>query len=281
MLKFAERGDFGDDNVEEVNDYYPFGGLMSNTASNGFQPYKCNGKELDREAGLDLYDYGARFYDPAIGRFMTVDPMAEKYYASSPYNYCDNDPINKVDPDGKDGIFIAFPDYKITTPIGKIGGLGHAGVLLINNRTGLTKYYEYGRYDADGKGIVRTFPVPDVKIGQDGIPTETSLKQTLKFVSDKAGHGGRIEGAYVKSDKFDAMKDYAENRLQENNNPQRTKYSLTKNNCGTFAADVLKQDPKVSEEAPNIIDPRPNSMVEEYQKKFEPIIYEPDIEDGI
>lgn len=70
-------------------------------------------------------------------------------------------------PNGKDGIYIAFPDYKISTPIGKIGNLGHAGVLLIDNKTGVTKYYEYGRYDKEGKGVVRTFAVPNVKIGQD------------------------------------------------------------------------------------------------------------------
>ena len=100
MLRFAKQGDFGDDNVEEVNDYYPFGGLMSNTASNGFQPYKYNGKELDREAGLNLYDYGARFYDPAIGRWHVVDPMAEHFYGITSYRYCKNSPINRVDVDG-------------------------------------------------------------------------------------------------------------------------------------------------------------------------------------
>ena len=67
-------------NVEEINDYYPFGGLMSSTAANNSQPYKYNGKELDRKAGLNLYDYGARFYDPAIGRFTTNDRFAGKYY---------------------------------------------------------------------------------------------------------------------------------------------------------------------------------------------------------
>ena len=89
-----------DGNVEEVNDYYPFGGLMSSTTGNNSQPYKYNGKELDRKAGLNLYDYGARFYDPAIGRFSTVDPMSEEYSHLTPYNYCDNDPMNRIDPDG-------------------------------------------------------------------------------------------------------------------------------------------------------------------------------------
>ena len=90
-----------DGNVEEVNDYYPFGGLMSNATGNDFQKYKYNGKELDRKAGLNLYDYGARFYDPAIGRWHVVDPMLEKYYPYSPYGYCLGNPLKHVDIDGK------------------------------------------------------------------------------------------------------------------------------------------------------------------------------------
>ena len=54
-------------NVEEVNHYYPFGGLLSSSVSNAVQPYKYNGKELDRKNGLDWYDYGARMYDAALG----------------------------------------------------------------------------------------------------------------------------------------------------------------------------------------------------------------------
>lgn len=86
--------------VDEVNDYYPFGGLMSN-ACNNVQPYKYNGKELDRKGGLDWYDYGARYYDAVIGRWMMVDPMVEKIYYCNPYNYCLNSPIKFVDKDGK------------------------------------------------------------------------------------------------------------------------------------------------------------------------------------
>ncbi len=86
--------------VEETNHYYPFGGLFAN--DNGVQPYKYNGKELDSTNGMNLYDYGARMYDPTLGRFTTMDPMAEKYYSVSPYAYCGNEPVRRIDPDGKD-----------------------------------------------------------------------------------------------------------------------------------------------------------------------------------
>jgi len=61
--------------------------------------YKFNGKELDQATGL--YYYGARYYDPKISTWLSVDPLAEKYQAYSPYNYTLNNPINLIDPDGR------------------------------------------------------------------------------------------------------------------------------------------------------------------------------------
>ena len=84
--------------VEEVNHYYPFGGVFA--SSGNAQPYKYNGKELDTENGLNWYDYGARMYNPALGRFTTLDPMAEEYYDISLYAYCGNNPIRFIDSNG-------------------------------------------------------------------------------------------------------------------------------------------------------------------------------------
>ena len=87
--------------VEQISHYYPFGGVFDQTAED-VQRYKYNGKELDRTYGLDLYDYSARYMDGALGRFTTMDPMAEKYYGISPYAYCANNPMRFVDPTGMD-----------------------------------------------------------------------------------------------------------------------------------------------------------------------------------
>jgi RHS repeat-associated protein len=73
--------------IVQSNHYYPFGMSFAEGSATSQQPYKYNGKELDTERGLNLYDYSARYMDPALGRFSTVDPMAEKYYDSSPYAY--------------------------------------------------------------------------------------------------------------------------------------------------------------------------------------------------
>ena len=92
----------GNGTIEQRNDYYAYGGPWGDNASTqGFQPFKYNGKELDRMHGLDWYDYGARMYDPAMGLFTQVDPLAEQYPHLNPYQYCAGNPVKYVDPDGK------------------------------------------------------------------------------------------------------------------------------------------------------------------------------------
>ena len=95
--------------VQQITNYYPFGGVFSTneaayTKSPDAQPYKYNGKELDRTHGLDWYDYGARNYDAIVPMFTSIDPKCEKYYNISPYTYCLNNPIMFIDPDGKESM---------------------------------------------------------------------------------------------------------------------------------------------------------------------------------
>ena len=82
--------------------YYPYGGILSQSTNQGVQKYKYNGKEFDTMHGLNMYDYGARQQDPAVGMFTSMDPLCEKYYNISPYVYCAGNPIRYVDPDGQE-----------------------------------------------------------------------------------------------------------------------------------------------------------------------------------
>jgi len=86
------------------DDYYPFGLTMPGRSSNSGNPndnYKYTGHELDNEANLDLYYAGARYLDPVLGRWLSIDPLASKFPGWSPYTYALNNPINMWDPDGR------------------------------------------------------------------------------------------------------------------------------------------------------------------------------------
>ena len=88
--------------VEQVVHYYPFGGQFADGTAASLQEFKFTGKEWDSSKGQNLYDFGARTYDPALLRWTTPDPLSSKYPAWSPYAYCGNSPALFVDPEGKD-----------------------------------------------------------------------------------------------------------------------------------------------------------------------------------
>ncbi|MDD5703238.1 MAG: RHS repeat-associated core domain-containing protein [Dehalococcoidales bacterium] len=86
-------------NVDSVvwnRDFYPFGEEIN--ASGAGNEYKFTGKEWDEESGL--YYSWHRYYSPVLGRFTQVDPLWQKYPSLTSYQYCDNNPLKFVDPDG-------------------------------------------------------------------------------------------------------------------------------------------------------------------------------------
>ena len=100
------------------NDYYPYVEVLreyNNSSAN--EKYKSTGKERDGESGLDCF--GARYYDSGVGRWLAVDPMADKYPGWSPYNYCANNPVKYTDPDGR--LFI-IDDFIVGLVSGLISG---------------------------------------------------------------------------------------------------------------------------------------------------------------
>ena len=141
--------------VEETNHYYPFGGIFAGT--NNVQPYKYNGKEYDNRKGLNWYDYGARHYDAALGRWHTVDPMSEKLYAWFPYMYCLGDPVRYIDKDGE------FP--WVAGLVG--GGFDYLSQVAVNRLEGKT--WSASLTDIDAKSIVVSAGVSMTGVGLVGV----------------------------------------------------------------------------------------------------------------
>ena len=124
--------------VEETNHYYPFGGVFASAGS--IQPYKYNGKEFDNKKGLNWYDYGARHYDAALGRFTTNDPLAEKYYSMSPYTYCADNPVKFIDPNGME--YAPGDLFKTKRAAAKDWGMYYNGASIIRKREMGSSIYE-------------------------------------------------------------------------------------------------------------------------------------------
>lgn len=106
--------------VQQVNHYYPFGGLFGEGVQTSKQPYKFNGKELDRENGLDVTDLGNRGVYHTINRFTTMDRFAEKFPWQSPYVHAGNNSVNYVDVNG-DSIWYTVDENIVTMHVtGKV-----------------------------------------------------------------------------------------------------------------------------------------------------------------
>ncbi len=115
-VRLSYKDNNGSLEILEENNYYPFGlkhkGYNSNVNSTNLAlKYKFGGKEYQDELGLDWYDITARNYDPALGRWMNIDPLAEYGKMLTPYQFSFNNPIMFVDDDGK---WSVSTHYRIT-----------------------------------------------------------------------------------------------------------------------------------------------------------------------
>ncbi len=162
--------------IVEENNYYPFGLEHKgyNNVVNGTEhPYKYNGKEHNEELGLNWYDYGARNYMPDLGRWTTVDPLAEKFYDNSPYHMAANNPIVFMDYNGKDYIITIDFDTGTVTVSGTLyatGGDVSAAQKAADNWNNQSGNFNYTFTDEDGNeqslGVNYDINVQEVEVGE-------------------------------------------------------------------------------------------------------------------
>jgi RHS repeat-associated protein len=120
-------------NNTQITDYYPFG-LEIPVSGTSDNQYKYNGKEYQDEAKLNWLDYGARFYDPVIGRWHAVDPLAEKHFEYTPFAYVFNNPILLIDPFGLDSTYYNEAGTQLYQTTGD-GGQSNCNYVIKTSRT--------------------------------------------------------------------------------------------------------------------------------------------------
>ncbi|MCK9311945.1 MAG: hypothetical protein M0P26_06680, partial [Bacteroidales bacterium] len=147
-----------DGNIVQHLEYVPFGEVFIEERNNTWNtPYKFNAKELDEETGL--YYYGARYMDPRTGVWLSVDPLGEKKLWVSSYAYCLDNPLNMVDPDGRNEYGLDENTAKLSltkytedkSDIVHTGSFDEDGGFSPNNKTGSSIEINKGILNADNK----------------------------------------------------------------------------------------------------------------------------------
>ncbi len=191
---------FDEDNqTRQQSSYYPFGMQITqsqyNKASYDYNRYLYNGKELQDDFNLDWYDYGARFYDPQLGRWHVADPMADTYYDLSPYNYVANNPLIFIDPDG-----MLIDDYTLNKNTGEVKLVKETDDthdrVLETNSNGEVKHNSNGEakvaIDEVEKGILKdgqNFKNDDqvISVGGEDQPSAEGVKSFTLNLSEYVG----------------------------------------------------------------------------------------------
>lgn len=155
--------------------------------------YGFGGKEEQGELSLEWLDFGARNFDASLGRWMNIDPLANKYYPFSPYNYVANNPIFFIDPDGKD---ITIP---VVGPKGSARDLRHKATIIKSLQKLTNRKLRVRRVGANY--VVREVEGSSVNTGKN-LKTGTALINKLinskKTVSIKIGEKNRTGGPTFK-----------------------------------------------------------------------------------
>lgn len=195
--------------VKQITNYYPFGLPCWNDSvitGSTLQPYKYNGKELDRTHGINWYDYGARRYDATLCRWNAIDSLCEKYYNLSPYTFCANNPVNYIDLNG-DSIAVVVQSKGAYH-------FGHMAVLIQENESKWVFFSKNGHHNKNTENI--TYLSVDEFLNSD----IGSLYDKCLVIHDNR----QTESTALKTAREDI----------------NSEYSTFFNNCGLFVLNVLK-----------------------------------------
>ena len=144
-----DRVSLDNNGVLQEDEYYAFGLRNAKYDNSNNNRYLYNGKEIQTDL-TNQYDYGARFYDPVIARWTSVDPLAEKYRRWSTYNYGVDNPLRYIDPDGmgtKDFVAIKAAN----------GDVNYKWDARVHNDADAEKYHGKGATDATPGGINKVY----------------------------------------------------------------------------------------------------------------------------
>jgi len=178
--------------------YLPFGeDWVDQRNSSWNAPYTFSSKEKDVETGYGYF--GARYYDSGLSIWLSVDPMSDKYPSLSPYNYCANNPVILVDPDGKD-IYIFNLDG--TYSGNKIIQDGEHTGRIVGEDGKAVKNFKFSDPIEDSKAIdngtiTKVVWVSEKKIGnilgKVGALSKENRKNAMTFMKEKSTGGQSLD----------------------------------------------------------------------------------------
>lgn len=167
-------------------DYMPYGMQHDNPelAASGNNDFRYNGKEFQERFAFGLYDYGARMYNSASGRWLAIDPLSEKYHPLSPYVFCADNPINFIDIDGN-APYQVFKSVKLAA---HDWGMYYNGASILRQK-------EFGStiYEVKNKGKLIGYAYSEANEGEAHSVKTSSPPNSEKVIADIHSHGNDDE----------------------------------------------------------------------------------------